>query len=69
MVQCSAPDIQAGNQWAAAAENSARSGQRSGISAERRQQLLEDVKIHKGFVQESARFLPPKAIAETVPSI
>lgn len=34
--------------------------------AERRQQLLEDAEIHKGFVQEMARFLPPKAIAETV---
>lgn len=34
--------------------------------AERRQQLLEDTEIHKGFVQEIARFLPPKAIAGTV---
>lgn len=34
--------------------------------AERRQQLLEDAEIHKGFIQEIARFLPPGVVAETV---
>ena len=33
---------------------------------ERKRQLLEDEDIHKGFIREISRFLPPNLVAETV---
>ena len=34
--------------------------------AERRQALREDAEVHKGFIQEISRFLPPGVVTETV---